>query len=381
MMKITVAIPTISGREKYLSSCLMTCTSQGCDELEILVSDNSINHSARKIVEQFQDKRIKYVNPPRYLPMSKHWDFVVSQISGKIFTIIGDDDGLMPGSMNRVQEIIQQNGLNIIHHSLCNYFWTDYQEANLKNKIIFFHAGNKNIRVENGYATFKKFCTGQARYVDGPMVYHNFVPIDIVRSLAKDGVFFRRASPDVYSSVVLSAACGSYISTGEFLTISGQSARSNGVSVRTTGKEGLAFIDEMKINFKPRFDSKTIQLTLLDCIYEVIDCYQRQEMLVDINIVNHLYKAATETMTISGFNNKINEIAGIISFALQKQVFITLSFMVLKEVFRRIGITDKNNLDYLSDSFPNIIACDQSVNDIYQASIFLDAYLKRELCK
>ncbi|MCK4828079.1 glycosyltransferase family 2 protein [bacterium] len=376
-MKITVAIPTIAGREKYLTACLMTCVSQDCEELEILVSDNSVNQSARNVVKQFQDKRIKYVNPSIYLPMSRHWDFVISQISGDIFTIIGDDDGLMPNCINRVQDILKQNGLEIIHHSLCNYFWPDYLEDSLKNKIIFFHSGEKKVSIESGNETFRKFCKGQARYVDGPMVYHNFIPTNIVRTLIKDGVFFRRASPDVYSSVALSAACTSYISIGEFLTISGQSAKSNGIAVRIGEKESLAFISEMQANFKPRFNSKSIQLALLDCIYEVVDTYQREEMLVEIDFANHLYRAVIETRSIAGFESKIHEIVEIVHTAYQKRIFIALSSIVLKKVFARLGIADKNKLNQLSYSLPPAIVCDKSVNDIYQASVFLDSHLKK----
>lgn len=379
-MKITVAIPTIAGREKYLAACLITCISQDCEELEILVSDNSVNQSAKSVVEQFQDKRIRYVNPPTYLPMSKHWDFVVSQVSGDIFTIIGDDDGLMPNCINRVQDLLNQHGLKIIHHSLCNYFWPDYSENNLKNKIIFFHKGDKNITIESGHETFKNFCNGQARYVDGPMVYHNFIPTNIVQKLMKDGVFFRRAAPDVYSSVALSATCESYISTSEFLTISGQSAKSNGNAVRIDGKDGQTFMSEMKINFKPRFSSKTIQLALLDCIYEVIDNYQRQEMQVEINIANHLYNATIETIGIAGFKNKIYEIAEIMRIAYQRKVFIVLSIKILKKVFARIGMYNKKSYKP-SVSIPSPIVCDPSVKDIYQASIFLDSHLRNNINK
>ena len=151
-MKITVAIPTIEGRETYLAACLQTCVSQEYQELEILVSDNSLSKGALNVVKQFSDPRIKYVTPAKYLPMSKHWDFVISQISGTVFTIIGDDDGLMPNCVNRVREILDQNGLQIIHHALCNYYWPDYQSINQFN-ILFHLIGYIRMPLSHCHAT------------------------------------------------------------------------------------------------------------------------------------------------------------------------------------------------------------------------------------
>ena len=376
-MKITVAIPTIAGREKYLTACLMTCVSQDFEEFEILVSDNSVNQSARIVVEQFNDKRIKYVNPPTYLPMSKHWDFVISQISGDIFTIIGDDDGLMPNSIFRVMEILKQNGLEIIHHSQCKYVWPDSLDAQFQNTIVFFHSGEKKISIEKGNETFKKLCSGQAQYIDGPMAYHDFVPTNKVRAMTKGGVFFRRAAPDVYSSVAISSACASYLYVSEFLTIFGQSARSNGVAVQIGEKEGMNFLSEMQVNFKPRFNSRTIQLALLDSIYEVIDSYERQDMLIEIDFANHLYKALSQTRGIPGFKKKIHEIVEIGHIAYQKKVLISLSSRVIKKIFAPFGIANIENTNHKL-GLPPSIACDKSVNDIYQASLFLDSHLRKQ---
>src|SRR5438093_5505972 len=123
-MRITVAIPTITGRSAYLRWALQTCVTQNHD-FEILVSDNSLGDS-REVVDSFHDRRIRYVRPPVYLPMSAHWDFVLTQVSGDLLAIIGDDDGLMPDCIGRVTEIYQNTGRNLaIHHSLGNYCWPD----------------------------------------------------------------------------------------------------------------------------------------------------------------------------------------------------------------------------------------------------------------
>ena len=162
-MKVTVGIPTISGREKYLESCLRTCTEQD-EDYEILVSDNP-GGGARDIVASIRDPRIRYVTPPQYLPMSAHWDFLLTQVSGELLTIIGDDDGLMPGCIKRIKEIqADAKGLPI-HHSLANYWWPDVEDVGRRRTVEFFHAVGKGQTTENAPQFVRSVARARARYV------------------------------------------------------------------------------------------------------------------------------------------------------------------------------------------------------------------------
>ena len=279
-MKITVAIPTIEGRETYLASCLRTCTGQDDDDLEILVSDNSVSRAARDVVEAIGDPRIRYVAPPRYLPMSSHWDFVLSQVTGDWLTFIGDDDGLMPDAIRRVRQIIADVGNIPIHHALCDYRWPDYVFPSTRNMVFFFH----DIGGRHGFVESRQFLAdiacAKADYKDGPMVYHNFVPVGLIRGLVEDGVFFRRSSPDVYSSIALAAHCPRYFSTDEVLTINGQGAKGNGAAFSA----GVAnqFIADMRAAQAPRFDSRVVQMHVLDSFLEVAEHFGRQDLLDEV---------------------------------------------------------------------------------------------------
>jgi|GEM_PF-2110160 len=371
-MKLTVAIPTIAGREKYLHASLKTCVSQDVDELEILVSDNSAERGAQAVVEQFDDSRIRYISPPAYVPMAKHWDFVVANVSGDAFTIIGDDDGLMPGCAQRVLDLLKQHGLCPIHHSLCNYFWPDFSDKTRRNRIHFSHTSDGLTTVVDGDGMFRKLCQAKARYFDGPMVYHNFIPTALVRSLTHDGVFFRRAAPDVYSSVALSAACSSYLSTSEYLTLSGQSSQSTGNAVRLGTKVGQAYMTEMQADFRPRFMSQTVQFALLDAIYEVVETYNRSDMLDDINVAAHLYRAVMEVRSIVGADKKVKELSRLGLTALKNKVMTKTTAYLAERVLRRMGKTSSKIAIYHA---PSSVTCDASVTDIYAASMFLYSYL------
>jgi len=290
-MKITVALPTISGRSKYLLWALKTCVTQDHD-FEILVSDNSPG-DAREVSESFGDPRIRYVQPPLYLPMSAHWDFVLTQASGDLLTIIGDDDGLMPGCIRRVTEIHRNAGGSFpIQHSLGNYRWSDFPDEGTRHTFSFLHSPGRGISEVESSAFLKAMAQGRGRYVDGPMVYHNFVPMPLLKRLTRNGVFFRRASPDVYSSLAVAANVSRFVSTEEILTIFGQGAQANGVAVRDGGAE--RFMAEMQALYTPRYDSRTVQLQLLDSLIEVAQHFERPELLADLRQVQHVAQAISE---------------------------------------------------------------------------------------
>lgn len=384
-MKITVAIPTISGREGYLASSIETCITQDFDAMEILVSDNSFGKTAKDLVEGYQDERIKYISPDMYLPMSAHWDFVVSHVSGDLFTIIGDDDGLMPGSMDRVGELYNEYGYTIIHHTLCNYTWPDFYSQEKCNTIQFFHNVDNTIERKACADVLKGLCQGTLRYVDGPMVYHNFIPTSIIRRATKNRKFFSRASPDVYSSVALSAICENFLAVGECLTISGQGARANGASVKKAKTDGEIFLSEMKEYYRPRFKSRTIQLALLDCVYEVSEVYNRPDLLYDINIHNHLLMAARELKGIHGIKNVLTELAEILTIAKDHGEIAPLFRVFLDGIAPRGRFTGRSNrLGVQSPPKEDVVLrkgltlqCDESVNNIYQASRYLSRQLRK----
>jgi Glycosyl transferase family 2 len=296
-MKITVAVPTIRGRSTYLASCLRTCVSQDDGDLEILVSDNSAEGEARPVVDSFIDKRIRYVKPPGYLPMSAHWDFVLSQLSGDLFTFIGDDDGLMPGCISRVRELRSQVGHMPIQHSLCNYRWPDYFDEKTRNQLLFHHRAGWDTRVVESSEYLAGVARATLRYIDGPMLYHNFIPTSLVRGLTANGVFFRRSSPDVYSAVSIAANTPRFFSTEEVLTISGQGAKANGAAIQAGRAD--EFMAETSALYTPRYGIRAVQMALLDALTEVAEQYNRPELLSNVRYAAHFVAAIREARSMA----------------------------------------------------------------------------------
>ncbi|WP_348246142.1 glycosyltransferase family 2 protein, partial [Salmonella enterica] len=80
---------------------LKTVTSQGYENLEILVSDNFSDDATEEITRQSNDPRIRYLNTGSRLSMTHNWEFALGHVTGDWVTIVGDDDGLLPGAIDR----------------------------------------------------------------------------------------------------------------------------------------------------------------------------------------------------------------------------------------------------------------------------------------
>jgi hypothetical protein len=363
-MKITVAVPTIAGRAMYLASCLRTCVSQD-EDFEILVSDNSAGGEAREVAEALNDCRIRYVSPPSYLPMSAHWDFVLTQVTGEALTIIGDDDGLMPGCVKRVREIRSQVGDMPIHHALCDYRWPDYIYEETRNKVYFFHAAGWGSKVVESSDFLNRIARAQADYKDGPMVYHNFVPMRLIRSLTDDGVFFRRASPDMYSSLAIAGNCPQFYSTEEVLTINGQGAKGNGAAFVAGGAR--EFTAEMEDRYAPRFNSRTIQMHLLDSLTEVSEHFNRPELLRVVRFAAHAARALAEARHMYGWDDEVRQLLALIRERhAVAATAASVASLVLQKFVRKLRPSEVDRTKAFRQG--ELISLDASVRNIFDAS-------------
>lgn len=374
-MKITIAIPTIAGRGQYLASCLQTCLTQDSGDFEILVSDNSLGE-AEDLCRSLNDQRIRYVRPSKYLSMSDHWEFVLQQARGDSITFIGDDDGLMPGCIHRLQLMFGELGNVPIHHSLANYYWPDFPTKILRNHVQFFHP----ISLKQGWRQSDQFlrdaAKGQARYVDGPMIYHNFMPLGLIQSLKRNEIFFRRSSPDIYSAIAIAANTERFYSTEMLLTISGQGARANGASVKRDGEDGSKFLKEAETSaiHAPRFKSRTIQMHYLDAMLEVAKTYSDERLSGQICLERHLSIAIGEAGRFPSIGLKTAEWIRILAVAAEYNATAGIVRQLSHDLWKRFNAASRRPSER-SGRIPPSIELEKSVLNIYSASLALDNIL------
>jgi hypothetical protein len=337
-MRLTVVIPTVAGRGVYLAAALETCLTQPDRDFEILVSDNSPG-DAEAMVKGIADPRLRYVRPPQFLSMSAHWDFALGHVTGNHVTIIGDDDGLMPGAVAAVASLVAEHGDVPIHHALANYFWPDHANIARRNSVAFFHMPGTATRWQDSQSFLADAAAGRARYLDGPMIYHNFVPLALVRQLAPDGRFFRRAIPDIWSAFAVAANCRGFVSTDRLLTLSGTGAKSNGSSVYANTDVADAFFRAAAADpaMRPRFAARSAAMLQLDCLLETAAQFDRPDIAAAIDWRTALEAAALEASAIAAGPNRRAELSAILAAAREKGITLPLAARVAARAANKFG--------------------------------------------
>jgi glycosyltransferase involved in cell wall biosynthesis len=108
-----IVIPT-RNRASLVRNAITSVLTQTDCEVEVLVSDNSTSASedadVRRVCEECNDSRLRYVRPPEPLPMSQHWDWAVqtalSMYPASHIALLTDRMVFKPGALKPLFEII-----------------------------------------------------------------------------------------------------------------------------------------------------------------------------------------------------------------------------------------------------------------------------------
>jgi glycosyltransferase involved in cell wall biosynthesis len=231
--KFTVIVPTRE-RADVLGPALRTIVDQDYDNLAILVSDNFSNDSTRDVVESFNDPRIIYVNTGKRLSMSHNWEFALTQMKDGWVAFIGDDDGLLPGSIARAAEIAREYGVKAIGSRNAAYTWPDPCNQKFGSLSVSLKRG---VEVFDSKARLMDIVHGHGTYGDLPMLYTGgFVDFGVIeQARAIDGTFNHSICPDVYSAVAVAKLTDRFVYSNEPLAIGGSSKHSGGTSYSSGG--------------------------------------------------------------------------------------------------------------------------------------------------
>lgn len=254
-----IIIPTRE-RADTLIHALQTVVSQDYENLNIIVSDNFSQDNTKDVVASFADKRIKYINTGKRVSMSHNWEFALSHVTGGWVSIIGDDDGLLPNALKRVNEIIDATGASAITSPWCHYYWPNL-EINSSSELTIPMGSGWEIR--NSQEWLSRVMNGDANYIDLPWIYTGgFVHFSVLNNArSASGTFFQSCVPDVYSAIALASIGTPYVYLKEPVAIAGVSRHSNGASclgINNEKKPEELFYSEGNIPFHHRFGSERI---------------------------------------------------------------------------------------------------------------------------
>jgi len=225
---MTVVLPTRE-RADVLARALLTVTAQDYGDLEIIVSDNFSGDATEGVVRNVADARVRYINPGRRLSMSAHWEFALSHVRQGWVTIIGDDDGLLPGALDKAAEAASQLGVDALRSRVCEYFWPSLTGLSFGRMHVPLGRGHE---VRESGDWMARVLAGEALYTQLPVLYNGgFVSTRVLDRLrAATGSVYRSCAPDVYSAAAIASVVPRYGYLHEPLAINGASAHSTGTA-------------------------------------------------------------------------------------------------------------------------------------------------------
>ena len=252
--KITVVIPTRE-RLPVLRYSIQTVLSQAYEMLQILVSDNYSTDGTGDFVRGLADPRIRYVNTGRRLSMSENWEFALSHVEDGWVMFIGDDDGLLPGAIEKLAAIIETTDCEAITFRPCNYIWPCFGCESGRLTVPF----SRGWEVRDSCKWLQRVMDSGISYTNLPMIYIlGAVDMALISRIRLRGQrFFNSCIPDVYASIALARSTPKYLYVNEPFTIIGCSEFSSGAQFMISGDQAKSgnelnrFMTEGNIPFHP----------------------------------------------------------------------------------------------------------------------------------
>ncbi len=208
---------------------MQTVLDQDFDDYELVVCDNCGSHETREVVKGFTNKNIKYIRSEIPLSMSENWELAIENSSGRYVIVIGDDDGLIKGSLAVLYNIIKETGYLVVRWDRVYYSWSNLIIAELANQLTL--PFNIPAKVFNGREIIEKVISFNIGYTLLPMLYNSAISRELIDELKSlSGRIFRSVTPDIYSGFAFAYLSGEYLSLPFPVTINGAGPKSNGVA-------------------------------------------------------------------------------------------------------------------------------------------------------
>ena len=251
----TIVIPTRE-RQDTLVHTIATALAQDYNRFEVLISDNASLDNTRNVVESIGDPRLRYVRTSTRISMSHNWEFALNHVRDGWVTVLGDDDGLLPGALRLVNKMIGETGARAIRSNGCFYHWPGLGGSCYGRLSRSLRRGYE---VRQSSRWLQEVMDGRASYTELPMLYNGgFVSKSLIDTAKRHtGSLFLSMTPDVYSAIVFSMLTEDYVYSYEPLAINGASLHSGGTAIfsgrKTNSKHDPAekFYSEDNISFHP----------------------------------------------------------------------------------------------------------------------------------
>ena len=222
---ITILIPT---RERLatLRFTLRTALDQATDRIEVLVADNASTDGTHDFVASIRDPRLRYVTSGSRVSMSDNWENALRHARGRYLMIIGDDDAVMPGAIDRLIQDLNKNPYEVLLWPKHVYVWPGPKSDAYVERIA---TPSTPRRIDLGRLAGQVLVQGGWGHYSLPSIYHSLVhrriPDEIRR---RHGRVYHTTQPDIFMEICVPAFANDAFDVGYSVTAHGRSAMSNG---------------------------------------------------------------------------------------------------------------------------------------------------------
>jgi glycosyltransferase involved in cell wall biosynthesis len=214
------------------------------DRIEVLIADNASTDGTRGFVESVRDPRIRYVNSGTRLSMSANWEFAVQHAVGDYIMIIGDDDAIVPGALDRLISDVATHASDVYFWPKHMYVWpTTGRNAYVETLAPQTQAAPLDL----GRLSRFVLRMGGWRYALLPSMYHSLVARRIPDAMRhRFGRVYHTSEPDVFMMMSIPVFTPTAWNVGYSVTVHGRSPKSNGwaFTVKEEPKGLLRFLSE-----------------------------------------------------------------------------------------------------------------------------------------
>ena len=239
--KFTVIIP-LKDRGEYIGPTLRTCMLQDYPNFEVVVSDDCSEDNSVEVIRELaeQDHRIKLFAHDHHLGMRDNFEFALNQVDSGYVMALGGDDGLAPGCIWRMYEVIKETGKQLLAWAPATFC---YPDASGGHNIFYMNRKpSPGIKILKSSDFLNKITKTFNYQIDEcPMFYMKGVAsmelVNRVKSRTKDGSFYYCPTPDGFSGVVLAGEVEDYAYVDEPLTIVGSTPKSQGKNYARTDEK------------------------------------------------------------------------------------------------------------------------------------------------
>ena len=106
-MRISVLIPVYNGIP-YIAEAIGSVMDQECQDWELVISDNGSKDGTRDYLRTLSDPRIRVYEQPVNLGIMGNLNFLLAQAHAPIAKILGHDDALLNGSLERIARFMEE---------------------------------------------------------------------------------------------------------------------------------------------------------------------------------------------------------------------------------------------------------------------------------